>query len=54
MILDVGAEKYIFGSDAPWGDFEVEILKITKAARKDRDLEQVLGGNLARLLGLES
>ncbi len=53
-IDDIGAEKYIFGSDAPWGDFEVEILKIKKTARKDRDLELVLGGNLARLLGLES
>lgn len=53
-IDDIGAEKYIFGSDAPWGDFEVEILKIKKAARKDRDLELVLGGNLARLLGLSS
>lgn len=52
-IDDIGAEKYIFGSDAPWGDFEVEILKIKKAARKDRDLELILGGNLARLLGLE-
>ena len=53
-IYDIGAEKYIFGSDAPWGDFDVEILKIKKAARKDRDLELVLGGNLARLLGLPS
>jgi predicted TIM-barrel fold metal-dependent hydrolase len=49
-----GAEKYIFGSDAPRGDFEVEILKIKKATRKDQDLELVLGGNLARLLGLPS
>src|SRR3989442_6757825 len=53
-IDDIGAEKYIFGSDAPWGDFEVEILKIKKAARKDRDLELILGGNLARLLELPS
>jgi predicted TIM-barrel fold metal-dependent hydrolase len=53
-IDDIGAEKYVFGSDAPWGDFEMEILKIKKAARKDRDLELVLGSNLARLLGLES
>jgi len=53
-IDDIGAEKYIFGSDAPWGDFDVEILKIKKAAKKDRDLELVLGGNLARLLGLPS
>ena len=52
-IDDIGAEKYIFGSDAPWGDFDVEILKIKKAARKDSDLELILGGNLARLLGLK-
>lgn len=52
-IDDIGAEKYIFGSDAPWGDFEVEILKIKKAARKDGDLELILGGNLARLLKLK-
>jgi predicted TIM-barrel fold metal-dependent hydrolase len=53
-IDDIGAEKYIFGSDAPWGDFDVEILKIKKAARKDSDLELILGGNLARLLNLPS
>ena len=52
-IEEIGAEKYIFGSDAPWGDFEVDILKIKKAARRDKDLEMVLGGNLARLLRLE-
>jgi uncharacterized protein len=51
-IDDIGAEKYIFGSDAPWGDFDVEILKIKKAAHKDSDLELILGGNLARLLRL--
>jgi predicted TIM-barrel fold metal-dependent hydrolase len=53
-IDDIGAEKYIFGSDAPWGDFDVEILKIKKAARKDADLELILGRNLARLLRLDS
>jgi predicted TIM-barrel fold metal-dependent hydrolase len=53
-IEDIGAEKYIFGSDAPWGDFDVEILKIKKAARKDSNLEMILGGNLARLLGLKA
>ena len=37
----------------PWGDFDVEILKLKKAVRKDRDLELVLGGNLARLLRLK-
>jgi uncharacterized protein len=52
-IDDIGADKYIFGSDAPWGDFDVEILKIKKAARKDSDLELILGKNLARLLRLE-
>lgn len=51
---DIGAEKYIFGSDLPWGDYDVEILKIKKAVRKDRDVELVLGGNLARLLRLSS
>jgi predicted TIM-barrel fold metal-dependent hydrolase len=49
-IDDIGAEKYVFGSDVPWADFDVEILKVRKAVRKDRDLELVLGGNLARLL----
>ena len=50
---DIGAEKYIFGSDLPWGDYDVEILKLKKAIRKDGDLELVLGGNLARLLRLK-
>jgi predicted TIM-barrel fold metal-dependent hydrolase len=53
-IDDIGAEKYIFGSDAPWGDFDVEILKIKKATRKDSDLDLILGGNLARLLGVKA
>jgi|SRR5215470_16852973 len=51
---DIGAEKYVFGSDSPWANFDVEILKIKKALRKDSDLELVLGGNLARLLRLKA
>jgi predicted TIM-barrel fold metal-dependent hydrolase len=50
---DIGAEKYVFGSDSPWANFDVEILKVKKALRKDSDLELVLGGNLARLLRLK-
>jgi uncharacterized protein len=51
-IEQIGAEKYVFESDAPWGDARPEMMKIEIAAHNDREIEQILWENGARLLGL--
>ena len=50
MVENVGAGRVLFGSDMPWADSALEILKIRKLNLTDRDKDQILGGNLERLL----
>jgi uncharacterized protein len=49
-----GPDKVIFGSDWPMADPTAEIAAIRALGLSDDDTEAVLGGNLARLLGLEA
>ena len=49
----VGADKVIFGSDAPYSDQEIELLKIKKAGLSRSDERKVLGGNISKLLKLD-
>ena len=54
-VMTIGAEKLLYGSDAPYFDFEFALDKIAKYARlSDEEARLVLGGNIARLLGVES
>lgn len=46
----VGADRMIFGSDAPGAAVELELLKVRLLGLADRDLENVLGGNALRLM----
>ncbi|MEK6963680.1 MAG: amidohydrolase family protein [Nanoarchaeota archaeon] len=47
-----GADKILFGSDAPFSDIEIERLKILKAPFSDEEKEKILFKNAAKLLGL--
>jgi predicted TIM-barrel fold metal-dependent hydrolase len=48
----IGAEKFVFECDAPYLDYVVEIAYARAALKQEKDQELVLGGNMARLLGL--
>jgi len=48
----VGAERILFGSAAPYGQQDVELLKVRKAGLDHVSQAKVLGQNAARLLGL--
>lgn len=50
----VGAEKVLWGSDIPYLPYGQEMDKITKWSGVDvDDMPAILGGNLARILGVE-
>ena len=49
-----GSDKILFGSDMPYSDQEIEILKITKAKISEEDKEKILFKNAAKLLKLKS
>lgn len=48
---ELGADKLIYGSDAPKTAMKIEIEKITRYIEPDADRELIFGGNISRLLG---
>jgi len=48
----IGFDKILFGSDCPYSDQEVELLKIKKLPINKENKEKVLGLNAQRILGL--
>jgi len=50
---DLGAEKLIYGSDAPKTSMSFEIEKITRYVKSDADLDMIFHANISRLLGRE-
>jgi predicted TIM-barrel fold metal-dependent hydrolase len=53
LVREVGAERVLYGSDHPFIPFGFEIGKVAKYAGLTPDeIRQVLGENLARLLGI--
>lgn len=52
MISDkIGVEKIIYGSDSPYSDQELEILKIKKSGLGRGDRERILSKNILSLIG---
>lgn len=51
-VQKLGAERLIFGSNMPKGDLEVELVKIECVELNPQQKELVLGGNIARILGI--
>jgi hypothetical protein len=49
----VGAERIVYGSDMPFGFPEVEMMKIEVCGIGREEKEMILGGNMAKILGLE-
>lgn len=54
MYRTVGPEKIVMGTDWPCFDFELEMLKLSKAVPDDAAREAIMGGNLATLLGISA
>ncbi len=48
----IGADKMLFGSDAPYSDQEIELLKIRKSKMGDEEKEHVFYSNAAALLNI--
>lgn len=51
LLEQLGADRLIYGSDAPRTSMDVEIEKITRYVRDDESRRLVFGANLARMLG---
>ena len=52
IVKNHGADKILFGSDAPWSRAGEEIEAIRALPLSDEDKEKILSGNARRLLGL--
>lgn len=51
MLTDrIGPEKMVFGSDSPYSDQEIELLKIKKSGISREDMEKIFSRNLMKLL----
>ena len=50
-VKELGAERVVFGSDAPGRDFRVEVSKVMAAEIEPEERDLILGGNMLRLLG---
>jgi len=48
-----GADKILFGTDAPWSCVESEIRQLRALPLADEVVDAILGGNAARVLGLQ-
>lgn len=48
-----GADRLLFGTDSPWEDQAAEIARIQALPLTEEEKRAILGGNAARLLGLD-
>jgi len=47
-----GADKILFGSDAPWSSARSEIERLNSLPLPESDKDAILSGNARRILGL--
>ena len=52
MVKTFGAKRILFGSDSPWTDIAESLDLVRESGLTPAELDAVLGGNAARLLGL--
>ena len=52
MVRVFGADHILFGSDSPWADIAESLQLVKESGLRGPELDAVLGGNAARLLGL--
>ena len=52
LIRSYGADKILFATDSPWAEQKKETGNIRSLALGSRELDAIMGGNAARLLGL--
>jgi predicted TIM-barrel fold metal-dependent hydrolase len=50
----VGVTRLVFGSDAPLHHQEIELRKVQMASLSEEELRLVLGGNIARIVGIQA
>ncbi|MEF2072897.1 amidohydrolase family protein [Consotaella aegiceratis] len=51
-ILELGADKVIWGTDSPFVDYEFEFQKMERATDDSEGYRKIVGGNIARILKL--
>ncbi len=52
LVREHGVERVVFGSDGPFADPGAEVEKLRSVGLAEDELELILGGNAARLLGV--
>ena len=52
-VKEITSKRIIFGSDYPFSDQEIELLKIKKAGLSEPEKEDILHGNAEKLIGLQ-
>ena len=52
MVQTFGADHILFGSDSPWTDLSESLELIREIGLTDSDLNDILGNNAAKLLGI--
>jgi hypothetical protein len=51
-VREAGPEKVLWGTDSPYVDYEWEFRKMERVADSREAYELVVGGNVARILGI--
>ncbi len=53
MVRKFGSKRILFGTDSPWSDQRDSLARLRALPLTEEELEDILGGNAVRLLGLK-